>query len=123
MKKIGKALLYTLVTILVLTFIVTIFNYFNLFNYKVVVVFKIIIPILAIFIGGFIMGRKSTIKGWLEGIKYGIIFVVILCIINYLLLRIGFKIQDLIYYLILILTSTFSSIVGINYKKEQIEQK
>ncbi|MGE5455686.1 MAG: TIGR04086 family membrane protein [Ignavibacteriales bacterium] len=121
MKKIGRALLYTIGTILILTLIVTIFNYFNIFSYKVVVVFKIIIPILAIFIGGFIMGRKSLNKGWLEGIKYAIIFIIILSIMNYLFLKTGFKLQDLIYYLILMLTSAFGSIMGINYKKEKKE--
>lgn len=121
MKKVGWSLLYTIGTILILTLIVTIFNYFNLFSYKVVIVFKIIIPILAIFIGGFMMGRKSISKGWLEGIKYAIIFIIILSIMNYLILRTGFKIQDLIYYLILMLASDFGSVIGINYKKEKKE--
>lgn len=121
MKKIGKALLYSIGTILILTFIVTLLNYFNIFSYKIVVIFKIIIPILSIFIGGLVMGGKSTNKGWLEGIKYGIIFIIILCIMNYLILRTGFKIQDLIYYLIITLASSFGSIIGINYKKEKKE--
>jgi len=123
MKKIGYALLYSVGTILILTFIVTLLNYFNIFSYKVVVIFKIIIPIFSIFIGGLIMGKKSTNKGWLEGIKYGILFIIILCIMNYLILRAGFKIQDLIYYLIITLASTFGSIIGINYKKENNETK
>lgn len=121
MKKIGKALLYSIGTILILTFVVTLLNYVNIFSYKIVVIFKIIIPILSIFIGGLVMGKKSTNKGWLEGIKYGIIFIVILCIMNYLILRTGFKIQDLIYYLIITLASSFGSIIGINYKKEKKE--
>lgn len=121
MKKIGKALLYSIGTILILTFVVTLLNYVNIFSYKIVVIFKIIIPILSIFIGGLVMGKNSTNKGWLEGIKYGIIFIIILCIMNYLILRTGFKIQDLIYYLIITLASSFGSIIGINYKKEKKE--
>jgi len=121
MRKFGKALLYSIGTILVFTFIITLLNYFNMFSYKIVIIFKIIIPIMSIFIGSLIMGKNSSNKGWLEGIKYGIIFTIILCIMNYLILRTAFKVQDLIYYLIIILTSSFGSIVGINYKKEKKE--
>ncbi|MDD2378268.1 MAG: TIGR04086 family membrane protein, partial [Bacilli bacterium] len=119
MKKIGTSLLYTTGIILGLTLLITLLNYFNVLGYKVVVIFKIIIPIVALFVGGLILGKKSMNKGWLEGLKYGLLIIVILSILNYLFLKTGFKIQDLCYYLILTISATFGSMVGINYKHDE----
>ncbi|MDD2435842.1 MAG: TIGR04086 family membrane protein [Bacilli bacterium] len=123
MKKFDMSLLYTFGIILGFTLLITLFNYFNILSYKVVVVFKIIIPVLSLFVGGFILGKKSSNKGWLEGLKYGILVIVIFSIINYIFLKTGFKIQDLIYYLILIMSGTFGSMVGISNKPNEEKEK
>ncbi|MDD4282800.1 MAG: TIGR04086 family membrane protein, partial [Bacilli bacterium] len=97
-----KPLLTILITILVLTLIITTFNYFNLISYKVVSILKIIIPVIAFIIGGFIIGKRSVSKGWLAGLKLGLIFIIVLLLFNTLGLNHKFKLIDLIYYLILL---------------------
>ncbi len=114
LKNLGISFVYILATILLFTFIISIFNYYGVFSDKVTAVFKIIIPIMALFIGGLYIGRKSMKKGFLEGLKLGIIFSLFLIIFNYLGLGNGFKLKYILYYTILIISSIFGSIIGIN---------
>lgn len=115
-----KPLLTILITILVLTLIATVLNYFNLIGYKVLSILKIIIPVLAFIIGGFIMGKRSSSKGWLAGLKLGVIFIIVLTLFNVLGLNHKLKIADLIYYLILLSSTTFGSMIGINKRPNNV---
>lgn len=117
MKKIGVSLLYTFISIVFLTFIVTLLNYFNLFNMKVLAVFKLLIPIVSVFIGSFILGRSICRKGYLEGIKYGFLISLIFLLLS-LIFKIKIDFSNLLYYLILIASSIFGSIIGINTNKK-----
>ncbi|MBR6690644.1 MAG: TIGR04086 family membrane protein [Bacilli bacterium] len=118
LKNLGMSFIYIIVTILVLTFITTILSYFNILNDKITSIIKIIIPIISMLIGGFYIGKKSLKKGFLEGLKLGGIFSLILIIFNYLALNISFKFKYLLFYLILIITSILGSMIGINKKKQ-----
>ena len=64
-KNVSISILYIVLCLLILTFILTLFSYFNIISDKVVSIFKIIIPIISLFIGGFFIGKKSLRKGWL----------------------------------------------------------
>lgn len=116
-KKIGISFLYTICFIVGLTFIFSIFNYFNIIGDSFFKFIKILIPIISIFIGGFLIGKKSTSKGWLEGIKYGFIIIALMFLISIIFFRSEFNIRIILYYLILLLTSTTSSMIGISFKK------
>ena len=118
LKDLGFSLIYIISSMLILTLFITIFSYFNIMSDKVVSVFKIIIPIISLLIGGFYIGKKSTKKGFIEGLKLGLIFSIILVIFNYLGLGNSFKVKYLLFYLILIITSILGSMIGINRKKE-----
>ena len=69
------------------------------------------------FIGGFIIGKNSKEKGWLEGIKLGFICTAILLLFNYLGLQQKFVITNLIYYLIINISCVLGGMIGINKKK------
>ena len=116
LKKLGISILYIISTILILTFLITFLNYFNIINDKIISILKILIPIISLFIGGFIIGKKSKNKGWLEGIKLGIIFSILLLIFNFLAFSNSFKLKYLLFYTIIIISSIFGSIIGINRK-------
>jgi len=118
LKDLGFSLIYIISSILILTLFITILSYFNIMGDKVVSVFKIIIPIISLLIGGFYIGKRSTKKGFIEGLKLGLIFSIILVIFNYLGLGNSFKVKYLLFYLILIITSILGSMIGINRKKE-----
>ena len=116
-KKLGKSFLISLITLLVLTLIVTIFNYIGLFNLSIVNIFSYITPFISLFIGGFIMGKNTVNKGWLEGIKFGLICIIIFTIFNYLAFDTFFNISNIILYVITLIASILGSIIGINFKK------
>lgn len=114
LKNLGISLLYIIIPILVLTFLSTLFNYFGLFNNSIMKIVKIIIPIVSMFIGGFIIGKKQGKNGWLEGLKLGLIFLLILTLLNMFGLNGSFSIKMVIYYLILTIATILGSIVGVN---------
>ena len=118
LKNLGISFLYIICTILILTFIITILSYFNLMSDKVVSIFKIIIPVISILIGGFYIGKKSNKKGFIEGLKLGLIFIILLTIFNYLAFDYSFKFKYLLFYLILIVSSILGSMIGINKKRD-----
>lgn len=117
-KNIAFSIGYMIITILVLTLIITILNYFGIIGKNIVAILKIIIPSLALFIGGFKTGKKSVKKGWLEGLILSVIFIFLLILFNYLGLGNKIELRNLLYYLIMIISCIFGSMLGINKKIE-----
>lgn len=117
-KNIGISLLFITGTILVLTLLVSIFNYFNIISGSVLSISKILICIISLFVGGFVIGRKTNKKGWLEGLKLSVIFLIIFMIFNFLAFNNIPSFKNLIYYLIIITSCMFGSIIGINLNKK-----
>lgn len=116
-KNISISIGLIIISLIVLILFITTFSYFNILNYTTSNIFKMFIPIISLFIGGFYIGKKSQKKGWLEGLKLGLIFLVLLIIFEYLGFDDKFEIKKLLYYLIITSSSIFGSIIGINKKK------
>lgn len=114
-KNISISILYILITILVLNIFTTTLSYFNLISDKTVSLFKVFTLVISLFIGGIYIGSKTNKKGWLEGIKLGLIFIIFLIIYNFI--NDSFNIKNILYYLIVITSSIFGSMVGISIKK------
>lgn len=115
----SKSLLISIISILILTFIITLFNYMNIISLSVVNVFSYIIPFISFFIGAFILGKKSLNKGWLEGLKLGLICVFILFIFNFLAFDEGYTIPNIILYGIVLTSNIIGAMIGINMKKDR----
>ena len=75
----------------------------------------LLIPIIGIFIGSFLIGKTSNQKGYIEGLKYSIIWIILLLIIN--LITKNFTIISIIYYITLTFISMLAAVLGINQKK------
>ena len=120
LKKLVFSFLYIIGTILISTFIITLLNYFNIISDKVISIFKILIPIVSLFIGGFYIGKRSNNKGYLEGLKLGLIFSIFLLIFNFLAFSNSFKLKYLLFYIIIITSSILGSMIGINKRKKQV---
>ena len=116
LKKLGKSLGISIGILLILTFIITLLNYINLINIKIVNTFSYITPFISFFIGGLLLGKTSINKGWLEGIKFGLVIIVLSFIFNYLAFDQGFNISNIILYTITIISSIIGSMIGINLK-------
>lgn len=117
-KKIGISLLFIIGIILGLTLVLSILNYFNIISGSTLSIFKILICVISLFVGGFIIGKKANKKGWLEGLKLSFIFLIVLMIFNYLAFDNIPNFKNLIYYVIIITSCLFGSIVGINLNKK-----
>lgn len=114
-KNLFMSIAYFLAFIILSTIILTIFNYFNIIGSKGISILKFILPVLGIVTVSYILGKKSCKRGYLEGLKLGITIILLFIIIA--LITKTFSINALIYYLILLLSSILSSMIGINRKK------
>lgn len=119
MKNLGISILISLGMTVILTMLMTLFSYFDIFGKSFVSAMKIIIPILSFFIGGISLGKKSNQKGWFEGIKLGLILIIMILIFNYLALDWSFNLKNTLYYLILMIGSIFGSMIGISRNKKE----
>lgn len=97
------------------TLVLTLINYFNIMGSKMVAIIRFILPLVAMFVSSYRLGKMSDKKGYLEGLKFGGIVVLIFLVLVFLLDKLSFK--SVLYYLILLLTSVMSSMIGINRKK------
>lgn len=115
-KNLLMSLFYFVLYLSIGIIILTIFNYFNIFSTKLISILKLLISVLGLFVFAYRLGKRSSKKGYLEGLKLGGLVTFIFLIIS--LLSKSFEMKSIIYYLILILSSTLGSMIGINRKKE-----
>ena len=104
-----------LLSIIIPIFILTIFNYFEIINNTDVL--KLIITLVSIFINSFYIGKNSKSKGYIEGLKFGIIFIIFISLFNLIFIS-DFKLKIIIYYILIIITSMVGSTIGINKKND-----
>ena len=115
MKKYLISLLYFVVPFIVLLFISTLLYYFDIISNNGIKYLKLIITLISIFIGGFKIGIESNNKGYQKGLILSGIIIFIFIILS--LLTKSFKISNLIYYLIILITGTIGSMIGIIKKR------
>ena len=114
-KKYTIAFLIFLGIIFIFTFFLSIFHYFDVLSYQVVALIKFIILLISFFGGGFFMSVSATKKGWLEGVKFAFVVSIFLLLFQILGIEKSFHIKDLIFYLVLFLTSIFGGMIGIHF--------
>ena len=66
-----------LLSIIIPTFILTIFNYFEVFSNNVIDILKLIITLISILINSFYLGKNSKSKGYIEGLPSSIFLTVV----------------------------------------------
>lgn len=110
-----KSILYSITIILISTIIITIFNYYNIINGKTLNIICFVIPIISIFIGSLILGKKTSSKGYIEGAKYSTFFILIILIFN--IITKSLSITSIITFITILLFSILGAILGINFKK------
>lgn len=112
-----KSLLYILISIIAFGLFITILNYFNIISTNTCKYFKIISIIISFIIGGLYIGKRSSTKGYLEGLKISLSAIAILILLNYLGFDKSFSFKSIIFYIIIIISSVLGSITGINRRK------
>lgn len=111
----GKVLIIPLAIILIIPLFLAILNMFGVRTYDVVL---LIIMIVTSLITGFLSGRKTEKNGYLNGIILGVILSLIMFILS-LIFKNKYQIDTLIYYLIIIASSTIGSMIGIQKNSKQ----
>lgn len=104
--------------ILIISFILGVLNLVGI-SYKITSVFSIIIMAGIFLTFGIIEGLNADKKGFIAGFKIGFIFLLIILLINLILFQNSFKISAIIYYMILLFSSIFGAMIGINRKKKE----
>ena len=108
-----------LLSLLVSSFILTVLNYFDLVTGNIFTVLKLLIPFLSLLIAGILLGRKSKSKGWLEGLKLSLGFIILFTLIQLFFLEDPFRLTNVLYDAILMMITIFGSMLGINMKTNQ----
>ena len=116
LKKYTRITLIWLAVILIYVLLLSVLNYTQILKYKTVIKMNFIVVAIVTFVFGILTGKTSTKKGYLEGIKLGSLVSTILFILNLILYR-TFSLSILLYYLVIITSSTVGSMIGINLKK------
>ncbi|MDD4036030.1 MAG: TIGR04086 family membrane protein [Bacilli bacterium] len=116
-----KIIGYMIGIILIFTFLITILNYFNILSTLTISYLKLIIVLITAFSSGILVGKSSIKKGWLEGLKLGISIVVLMILFSYLGLGKSLAYKNIIYYIIIIITTILGGMIGINRKKPVTE--
>ena len=115
-KNLGKSFLIYVLSLFLITFFLNLFYYLNLLSDFWLSILSLLFPLLTLFILSFLLGKKATKHGFLEGLKLGgsVLFF------HFLLYVLGFNgtlsFKLLIYDFIFLLTSLLGSMIGINKK-------
>lgn len=112
LKKFIKSLLIFLSSIIIIPIFLTISNLFKLQTNKIIV---IIIGSILMFVVGLVLGKKTEKNGYLNGLLLSIFSIIILLLLS-LIFKYSLNINTLIYYVILVISTVFGSMIGINKK-------
>ena len=113
-----RGFIKVVVTALILSFLLTLAHYFNLLSNMWLNLFKILIPLIALLYGGYHIGKRSKVRGWLEGIKLGLGVSILIVLFNVLGLNNGLNLRLFMYVVIILLVSILGSMLGITKTKE-----
>lgn len=114
-----KSLLYIFIPIFIFSTLIGTLNYFNILNNSTTNIFELISIIISMFIGGMYLGKNSQKKGYLEGLKIGVITITILFSFGFLAYNQEFSLSLLLFYIIILISSILGSVIGINKKSSK----
>ena len=112
-----KKVLWCVLGINIVCFLLALLHYYSNISYTTIGTVLLIFMIGLFFTVGYLGGKKCDNKGFIYGLKYGFIICALLYVIGGILFSFKINLYKLCYYVILILASTFGSMLGINRKK------
>ena len=84
-------------------------------------ILKMILILGSFVFGGFYISKRSKKRGFIEGIKIGIIITIFYLLITLLIFNSSFEWRNIIYYLILIIASMTGGIIGKQGKSIEVD--
>ena len=109
-----KSYLYFIILTFILNIILSLLNY--LFPFDNTILLLLILPI-SMLISCIILGKKCHQKAYLEGIKFGGLYLILNTLFIFII-KSPFTYKTIIIYILIIIASIFGSMIGINLKKE-----
>lgn len=100
-----------------LTFIVSLLNLLSV-NSGITTIMLLISNIILFLILNYFNAKLIKKRGYLEGIILGLIFIGFMYLIKIIIYNSNFAITTCIYYLILLITSVFGGMFGVNKKSK-----
>lgn len=114
-KYIGMFILF----IIIISIIASLFNLMG-FNSNFMNKVTIILTALGFFIINALASKNINEKGFILGIKLGLIFVLFMILINLIFFKSSFSLERIIYYIILIFSSILGGSFGKNLKTKKL---
>lgn len=102
---------------LLITFLTSLLNLLGL-NSGITSIIMFISNTIIFFALTYSMAKKMKKKGLIEGLFVGVILIFLMLLINLILLHSPFRISTFIYYIILLITSMFGGLLGVNKKSD-----
>lgn len=112
--KYGLGVIYTIASTVVALLIVSLLYYFDIVNDQLFGFLKLFVILGSIFTNSLLLGRRASKKGYLEGLKFGGIIILLMFLPT--VISANFKLKLLIYYVIIIITAMLGSMIGISKK-------
>lgn len=75
---------------------------------------------IALFFGGFISGKKGRQKGWILGAGTGLLFTLVVFLVQYLGYQLKFDSEQYLYHLGYIIISLVGGILGVNLANHRV---
>lgn len=113
LKKYIKPIIGLAIFLLIYLLVLSLTHYLGLFKLASIGTINFVIMAIASFMGGVLRGKKTSKKGYLEGLKLGGILSLVLLLINIIFFR-HFDLYVVMYYLILVVSAVIGSMIGIN---------
>ncbi len=102
--------------VLGVTLLISTLSFFTNISSKIISLLILIGVIGAFFFLGYQAGRKASSKGYIVGLGVGAVAVLVMFILSAIFWGFHLGLSKIIYYVVLILSSTIGSMVGINKK-------
>ncbi len=110
-----KASILTIISLFISSIFINILYYFDIINNNLINYLEIFLSIFVFFFGGIYIGRKSDHKGYINGLKLSLIIIIMTMLLN--IIFDNFKLLKIVYYLIITISITFGSMIGISKTK------
>lgn len=113
-----KYIEFSTIFLLISNLLISTLYYFNILGNSITSILRMISVLLCIFISSYKLGKEKDKKGYLEGIKFGLIIISIFLIVSLIFFKDSIRPRLFIYDLILISISILGSMIGISKKKD-----
>ncbi|MFX3624534.1 MAG: TIGR04086 family membrane protein [Ectobacillus sp.] len=122
-KKLSTAVLFGLGTILLLasftSFLMALLAKVTDIKDSTLFIMISVLAVVSMLASGFVSGLKAKMKGWLAGGFTGLLFSLIVFLVNYLGYSEALSKENMLYHLGLIAASTVGGIFGVNMSKKE----